>query len=242
VHDAYQRVLAAMGVTATLRIRIEGGGVRRLPDRLDLPVDSIIRLALSQRPDVAASYAALKASQSGVVAARAEFMPKVFVSGALKSGSSDFNVTGLPTIGSQSSSTGILIGATVPLYDGGVRDAQLKRAQSQAAAAEESFRKTQMEAVTEIVVAFNTLRTALASYKAAGNLTSAASITYDAAVEAYKNGVGTVMAATEADTDLLNARLARVEAYAASLISAADLAFMIGAMTSADSLGSLAPR
>ena len=234
VRDSYQTLLSAMGVTATLRIKIGEIGRRRLPPTLDAPAEAMIRQALSQRPDIAASYAAFKASKSAIAAAEAEFLPKVFVAGGLATGTNGFNVNGLPTINTQATGIGVLFGATVPLFDAGLRSAQLTKAQSQASAAEQSFKKTQMDAVTEIVAASNALRTALESFHAASNLVRTAAITHDAAVAAYQNGVGTVTAATDADTGLLNARLAQADTHAASLIAAANLAFVMGALTSSE--------
>lgn len=239
--DAYQALIAAMGITATLPLKIATAEKRRLPDAVNLPLDPMIQLALAQRPDVAASYSAVKAGKAGIKAAEAEFLPKVFVAGAVASAQGNFNATGLPTIGQQATGMGVLVGATVPLYDAGLRAAQLKQAKSRAAAAESDFRRTQTLAVTEIVGASNTLRTALQSYKAASALVSAASITYDAALEAYRNGVGTVTAATAADSDLIDARQAQADAHAAALIAASNLAFVVGAMTSAEDGPALPP-
>jgi len=234
VRDSYQTLLLAMGVPPTLRIAIGDVGKRRLPSTLDAPTEGIIRKALAQRPDIAASYASVKARRSAVTAAEAEFLPKVFVAGGLATGTHGFNVNGLPTINNQATGIGVLFGATVPLFDAGLRSAQLAKAESQVATAEQNFKKAQMDAASQIVVASNTLRTALESFHAASELVRTASITHDAAVEAYKNGVGTVTAATEADTGLLNARLAQADAHAASLIAAADLAFVMGALTSSE--------
>ncbi|BDG73507.1 TolC family protein [Roseomonas fluvialis] len=234
--DAYQALVAAMGVNATQRIRIEDDGQRRLPDAPDLPLDEMVRLALSRRPDVMASYLAMRSSAAGIAAARAEFLPNVFVAGALASGQGSFNAGGLPTIGQQATGSGVLIGATVPLYDGGLRIARLRQAQAQAAAAEGTFERTQMMAVTEIVAATNALRTALEAHRAASALVAAASTTYEAALAAYRNGVGTVTAATAADSGLLDGRQAQTDAQAAALVGAANLAFVVGAMTSRDSV------
>ncbi|QRG08402.1 hypothetical protein EZH22_08985 [Xanthobacter dioxanivorans] len=86
-----------------------------------------------------------------------------------------------------------------------------------------------------ICVAGNALRAALESHKAASALASAASTTYDAALAAYRNGVGTV---TVADSGLLDARQAQADA----LIGAADLAFVVGAMTSGDAFTAAVQR
>ena len=240
--DTYQALITAMGVNAMTQIRVADAGQRRLPDVPTAPLDAMVTLALSQRPDVVASYSAVQASKAGIKAAEVEFLPKVFVAGAVASGEGSFDVNGLSNIGQQATGTGVLIGATVPLFDGGLRVAQLKQAQSQAAAAENTFKQTQTLAVTEIVVARNALRTALESYKAARALATAAATTYDAAFEAYKHGVGTVTVATTADSGLLDARQAEADAHAAVLTSAANLAFVLGAMTSTEAAAGMAQR
>ncbi len=230
--DAYQALLAAMSVSPTLNIKVANSGRRRLPAPADVSTDEMIQQALARRPDVLASYANMKAGEAGINVANADFLPKVFLSGVAGQGTSGFNTAGLPTIGQQGSGAGVLVGATMPIYDGGLRAANLKAAESRAAVARATFAKTQEEAVREMVVASNTLRSALASYRAASKLTDAAAITYDAALDAYRNGLGTVTAATVADSGLLDARQARADAHAASLVAAANLAFVLGAMTS----------
>jgi outer membrane protein TolC len=232
--DAYQAVITAMGVNPLLKLRIKVGDRRAFPRSANLPIEAMVKLALSQRPDVAASYSTMLASQAGIRAAEAEFMPKVYVAGSVGSGQSGFNVNGLPTIGQQASGTGFLVGATVPIYDSGLRAAQLEQARSRAKSAQVAFERTQTVAVTEIVAASNALRTALASYHASNALAAAAATTHKAAVAAYKNGLGTITTATAADTALLDARQAQADAHAAVLVSAANLAFVVGAMTSGD--------
>ncbi|MFK8252105.1 TolC family protein [Ancylobacter terrae] len=232
--DTYQALISTLGINATARLRVANSGTRRLPAPADVPLDAMVKLALAQRPDVAASYSALAASRAGIKAAEVEFLPKVFVAGAIATGDSNFNANGLPTIGQQATGSGVLIGATMPLYDAGLRAAQLKQAQARAEAAESLFRRVQTDAVGEIVAASNALRTALESYRAATALAGAASTTYDAAIDGYRNGVGTVTAANAADSGLLDARQAQADAHASALIAAANLAFVVGALTSRD--------
>lgn len=234
--DAYQNLLAAVGVNAALEVDAVSAARRPLPAPDSAPLEATIQLALSQRPDVAASYAAMQASKAGVKAAEADYLPKVYAGGNVASGSGDFDVSGLPSIGQQGSGTGLLVGVTVPLYDAGLREARVRDAQSRAEMAADEFARVQTAAVTEIVGARNALRTALESHRAATALVGAASITYDAAFAAYRGGVGTVDAATAADTALLDARQAQTEAHAAALIGAANLAFAVGSLTSRESL------
>ncbi|WP_334175197.1 TolC family protein [Pseudoxanthobacter sp.] len=241
LRDARQGLLNAMGVNPMLQMRLADSTRRPLPDAVGLPVDALVEMALAQRPDVAASYAAMKASRSGIDVARAGRMPKVFLAGAVATGTGSFNANGLPTIGQQASGTGVLVGATVPIFDGGLRAAQVKQAESLAATAESLYRKTQSDAAAEVVASANALRTALESYRAASALVRAAATTYDAALEAYRNGVGTITAATAANNGLLDAREAQADAHAAALVAAANLAFVMGAMTSTEAAMSRTP-
>lgn len=234
--NAYQLLLSAMGVNSMLDIKVASSLGRNLPTRYDGVTQAALESALSRRADLLASYAAVQASQSGIKAAQASFMPKVFVAGTLSSGNGSFNAGHLPDIGNQSSRAGMLVVASVPLFDGGLRAAQFKNAQSVANAASETFRKVQLDAVTEIVVASNALKTALAANTAAIKLVQTSSTTFDAALESYKNGLSTITIALEANNGLLDAKLAQSDAQAAAQIAAANLAFFTGALTSATSL------
>lgn len=231
--DAWQSLLGAMGVSPSLQIKIDYAQDKPLPEMGSNPTQSMIKLALSRRPDVLASYAAAQAAASGITAAEADFLPKVYLAGAVAGGHGRFDIQGLPSVGSQTSSSNILVGVSVPLYDGGIRAARVKEAESRAAAANELFKKTQDIAVREIVISANTLRSALESNKAASNLVSTAFITYDAALDSFRNGVGTITVANEAANGLLTAQQMRVDAHAAALIAAANLAFVMGEMTQA---------
>src|SRR5690606_7972139 len=102
--------------------------------------------------------------------------------------------------------------------------------QARADQASELWRRTQRDALHEMVAADTDLRSALQSYETATELVSTADTAYAAALGAYRNGVGTITLAIEAATDLLDARLVQSDAHAASLMAAANLAFVMGQM------------
>ncbi|MCE9786453.1 TolC family protein [Shewanella chilikensis] len=229
---AYQNLLAAVGVNAELKVDAQRVASQELPTPYASSLEELIRQALSQRPDVAASYAALQASKAGIEAAKAGYLPKVYLGGNISWGSGNFDASGLPSIGQQGTGSGVLLGITVPIYDGGLRDAQIREAKSKAETAADEFQSVQTAAVTEIVAAYNALKISLESYQAASVLVAAASTTYEATLAAYQNGVGTIDAVTTADTALLDARQAQGDAHAAALASSINLAFVVGALTS----------
>lgn len=229
--DAWQELLGAIGISPTYHFTISYSSDKTLPEMRGMPTQSMIKLALSRRPDVLASFAAAQAATSGIRAAEADFLPKVYVAGAVAGGNGRFDVQGLPSVGSQTSSSNILVGVSVPIYDGGIRAARVKESESRASAASEAFKKTRDLAVREIMVSANTLRSAIETNNAALELVSTATITYDAALESYRNGVGTITVVNEAENSLLTARQLSSDAYAAARIAAADLAFVMGELT-----------
>lgn len=231
--NKYLSLLSAAGLSPTTQVTIATPPKRRLPESSDAMTDKRLRQALARRPDIAASYAAIKAAEAGVKAAEAEFMPKVFLGAVAAKSRTNFDIRGLPELSQQATSGGVLLGVTVPLFDGGLRRARLSQEQINVEQAKEGMRERQREAVREIVAAETLLRSSLESHQAASELVQTAVIVYDAAFASYKEGVGTISLATEAATGLLDARQARADAYAAALIAAADLAFLLGQMTSA---------
>jgi outer membrane protein len=240
--DAYLTLISAMGISPLTKIRVADMSRRRLSIAMTGPVENVISTALARRPDVLSAYALQKASLAKVRAAEAEFFPKVFLSGNRAYNSGNLNITAIPSIGDQAAtvnlsgnrnSSTVLVGATVPIYDAGVRAATLAQAQADADNAETMLTRRQNEAVRQIVLSDNALRTSLSAYSASQALASAAQTTFDSALAAYRNGVGSITDVTLAQSQLLQARNASTDAYSTSLSAAASLALSTGALGTA---------
>ena len=230
--DAYQALLAAMGVSPMTEIMVDDVADRSLPETIAEPTEAMIATALSQRPDVLAAYSRLKTSEASIRAAEAAFRPKIYLGGMAAADNASFSVSGLPGVGQQATSSGVLVGMAVPIFTGGLTRARVAEAKSLSESADQVFRQTQDAAAREIVMASDTLRTAIAAHTAANDLSEAAAITYDAALTAYRSGVGTITDATAADSALLDAWQAEADAHAAALVAASTFAFSLGKMTS----------
>lgn len=152
----------------------------------------------------------------------------MYLAGALAGGSGHFDVQGLPEISQRTSSSNILIGVSIPLYEGGMRQSRMSNAQSDIQLAQENLRKSQDTAIKEISLSENALRSALEANKAAKNLVDTAQLSYTASVDFFNNGLGTVTEINTAEIALLNAQLSHIDAYTGSLIAAVDLAFALG--------------
>lgn len=121
-----------------------------------------------------------------------------------------------------------MIGVSIPLYEGGIRQSRMANAQSEIRLAQENLRKSQDLAIKEISISENALKSALEANKASKNLVETTQLTYTASVEFYRNGLGTVTEINTAEVALLNAQMSQIDAYTGSQIAAVDLAFALG--------------
>ncbi|KWI98696.1 RND transporter [Burkholderia ubonensis] len=240
--DGYLGLVSALGISPLSKPTIAALPPRPLPPALRASVDSIVADAIARRPDLQSAYALENASRAKVKAAQAEFMPKVFMSASTSYSSGGTAITALPAVGQQAPTVnlngsryggGVYVGVTIPLYDGGLRSAVLMQARNDAESASARLTRTKEEAVRQIVAAQNALQTSLASHEAATALVAAAQTTYDAALTAYRNGVGSVTDATLAQSQLLAAKNADVDSYCGALSAAASLALATGTIGSA---------
>ncbi len=222
-----------MGISPLTHIKIADVSRRKLSaDMLD-PIDQIVSDALARRPDVLGAYAAHEVSLDKLRAAKAEFMPKLFLAGTGSYANGGLNVTALPGIGQDASTVNlsanhvgatVLLGITVPLYDGGRRRAMEWQARSDAAKTDATLAQIRDEATREIVVAGNGVKTSVSAFEASAALAAASQVTFDAALAAYRNSVGSITDVTRAETLLLEANNTSADAYSTALSAAATLA------------------
>ena len=240
--NAYLGLLSAMGVSPRAEIKVADVSDRRLSPALANSADAVISDALARRPDILAAYAAQKASLANVRAAEVDYLPKLFVASTGAYNSGHISVSGIPGIGNLSPVTNlggsgfgatVLAGVAFPLYDAGERAALLKQAEAKADSAKLTLVRTRDEAVRQIVLSNNALRTSLSAYKASTALSSAAQTTFDAALTAFRSGVGPITDAISAQTALLQARNASTDAYSMALAAAATLALSTGSLGAA---------
>lgn len=238
--DTYLALLTAAGVSANAHIALADVSGRSLTPADATLSDDMIKSAVARRPDVLAAYAAARSARNRITAARDAFRPSIFMTGNVSYMSGGLNLTSVPGAGNDSTSTLnmsgnrfstlILGGITVPIFDGGLRAALLKRAQDQSDSADATLRQAVNDSIQQIVTAQSALHTSLSAYSAAQTLHTAAQTSFDAALTSYRSGVGSVTQTEIACNGLLDAQINQADAYYASLIAAASLAFATGAI------------
>ncbi|MEL0027586.1 MAG: TolC family protein [Perlucidibaca sp.] len=235
--DSYLALVSALGISPLSRLTVSGLPERSLSPALIRPVEQVVAEAVARRPDVRAAYALAKAGTARVEMARSAFMPKVFMSASTAYGSGRAGITTIPPVGDLSASlspsgsrhdNGVFMGVTIPLYDGGRRAALLAQARGDADSAAVRLGRVREEAVRQIVVSQNALRTSLASQEAAQALLEASQTSYDAAFAAYRHGVGSITDTLRTQNQLLAARSSCADSRSAVLSAAATLALATG--------------
>ncbi|KQR89941.1 RND transporter [Burkholderia sp. Leaf177] len=239
--NAYLALISAMGISPLSKPAIAEMPARALPAPVSDSIERIVSDAIARRPDVLSAYAAERINFARVKSAESEFMPKVFLAanGAYNTGNS--SISAVPGIGQQLPTVNlsggryggsVIVGVTIPLYDGGLRQAVLAQTRNDADSASTRLVRSREDAVRQIVVAQNTLQTSLAANAAARELLGAAQTTYDAAFDAYRQGVGSITDALLAQNQLLVAKNANADSYSGALSAAAALALATGAIDS----------
>ncbi len=106
-----------------------------------------------------------------------------------------------------------------PLYQGGLKQNQVRLAESRRAAAEDALDASSTAALREVALAFDQVGTGLSQYDAAVALQAAAQTSYDSASDAFAHGVGTFADAVSAATALAAARATVAKVHAQALIN-----------------------
>jgi outer membrane protein len=240
--QAYAALLAATGVSPLETIQIAPVMHHSLSTDDLAPVDQIVRDALARRPDVLAGYNTLQASRASVRIAEAQNRPKIFLSGTGAYVSGQLGISAVPSIGEQLPTLNItgnqwngtvLVGMSIPIFDGHRRANAIRQAKNDEDKAAATLDQVRLNAMREVVSAQIALRTSLAANDAAQVLKATAQTSYDATLDSYKQGVGTVTATVDAETHLFQAELAEDDAYTSALSSAATVVFATGTLGTA---------
>jgi outer membrane protein TolC len=227
---AYTDLIATIGLDADVRMEIADSSERPLPAQPPEEIEPILRDALTNRPDVIAALGRIEAAQGVLKSKRAAYYPEVALAAQAYQNMGSLSTDGSQYYNVNKPGGNILLSIKVPLFDGGARDSNTAIAQSEVAAAREKLDQVRDTAVQQVVSAYNDLKTSLASYTAALALRDAARTSYDAAFDAYRNGVGTYTEVASEQTSLARADAEMEDAHANAFTAAAALALATGAI------------
>lgn len=231
-HAAYGALVASMGIAPSARITTMDSSEQKLPAAPSGDVDRVVRDALANRPDIIAALGKIRAAEAKLSGARASYYPTIGMEAQGYENVGAMSSQGSPYYSVAKPGANILLRLSLPLFDGGTRDAGVAIARSEVAAARASLDQTRDTAVQQVTDAYDALQTSFAEYASALALTDAAHTAFDAAFDAYRSGVGTYTDLVNDETAVSEGQGAREDAHANVFTAAAALAFATGAILS----------
>jgi len=229
---AYANLIATLGVAADAQINIADSSEQPLPAEPPDNVETLLRDALTNRPDVVAALGKIDAAEAELKSQRGAYYPTIALAGQVYQNLGALSTEGSPYSSVNRPGAGIFLTLSVPVFDGGARASRTSVARSQVAAARDKFDQARDAAAQQVVNAYNDLKSSLAAHSAAVALRMAAQTAYDAALEAYVQGVGTYTDVANEQTALERANAEQEDAHASVFTAAAALAFATGAVQS----------
>jgi outer membrane protein len=226
--DAQVALMQSLGVVPTTQLQIAEVEEKQFEENPEESLEALIDRALSQRPDLVAQLANLRASQDKVRLARAAYYPKISLEGTAGEEKLDVNAYSSPYVGNSKPTYGIGVAIDLPIFDGYIRANNLKLAQSQLREAEAALADSRNAAVAQVWQAYTDLKTALRKQESADKLLTAAQSAFDASLEAYQHGLGTYVDTQNAQQNVTAARSTVVDTRAAILTGTAALALSVG--------------
>lgn len=224
--DAQVALAESLGILPTPQMQI--AQISAEPYGLADSLESLISRALSQRPDLVAKLAKLRAARADLKQAQAAYYPRIGVNAHVGGTEMDVSIKSSPFFGGSGPEYGGGLFVEVPIFDGFLRRNKVKLAQSELRAAQAELEEARDSATREVWKAYTDLQTAIRKQESADKLLVAAETAFAAALEAYKNGVGTYIDTVNAERNVTAARSAGVDTRAAIFTGAATLALSVG--------------
>ncbi|RQS26480.1 RND transporter [Burkholderia sp. Bp8989] len=194
-----------------------------LPEDVPVLVPSSLLLF---RPDIQAADATLKASAESVGAATAQMFPQISLSASMgKAGYSwPALLSGVGAVWSVGASL------TQPLFHGGALYAQREAAMAHYDAAVENYRATVLTAFQDVADILTSLDADASQLRAWNNVTAAALVSRNEAMERARLGALPLSAARSTDEEYQSARLNEIRSSAGRLADTARLFHAMGAL------------
>lgn len=222
---AYGTLANVMGWDANQSLILAPRTAVNLDQNIEQDIDALIEQARMRRPDLVASEAQVKAAQASIDASRAAAKPTVSVSVSNNSqNGSDLSSSNTGSIG---------LNLTIPLFGGFEPSYRIRSAEALAETRAAQRDRLRLQISLDVWSAYQSLRTANESARAAQVLVTSAEESYRVALGRYKAGVGNILDTLNAQSALASARQQKIQADLNWNIARANLAQAIGGLDNA---------
>jgi outer membrane protein TolC len=186
-------------------------------------VDSLIELAIRNRPELAQARAEAAVASSQIKVARSGYLPALSVSAI--GGNNASNVSGFA-----GNSYSVTLGVQMPVFTGFSNGYDVAAANEQYQAAIARTEVTRQQVIQQVFTSYYTLRTAADRVRTAHDLLTSATQSESVARGRYKEGVGSIVDLLVAQSALASARAQDVDTRWQWRTSLAQLAHDVGVL------------
>lgn len=222
---AYGTLANVMGLAANQALKLAPSVLVQPLQSIDQDINALIEQARMRRPDLIASEAQLKAAEAGINASRAAAKPTVSV--AMSNNFQD----GSSLTSTNNSALGMTV--SIPLFSGYAPTYRIRSAEAFADVRAAQRDQLRLQISLDVWRAYQNLRTANESIRAAAVLVSSAEESARVALGRYKAGVGNILDTLNAQSALASARQQQIQANLNWNIARAALAQSIGGLDNA---------
>jgi TolC family type I secretion outer membrane protein len=170
-----------------------------------LPLESAIKYAMGNRPEVAQTAAAIQSAREGVKYAKSGHLPAVALTGY-----EDWNDRDFP--GAKNNNWGVSLTTQLNVFDAGLTDAQVKQAESGVGKAEEQARQTRDAVSLDVRQQYLSMQEAEKRIQTSKVAVDKAEEDFKIAQVRYNAGVGTNLDVIDAQVALNQAKTNYVQA------------------------------
>lgn len=222
---AYGSLANVMGLDAGQPLMLAPRAAVSPEQHMEQDINALIEEARQRRPDLLASESQLRAAEASIAASRAAAKPTVSLSVSNNSqNGSDLSSSNTGAIG---------LSVSIPLFEGYAPSYRIRSAEALAETRAAQRDRLRLQISLDVWNAYQALRTAGQSVRAAEVLLESAEESSRVALGRYRAGVGNILDTLNAQSALASARQQKIQADLNWHIARATLAQAMGALDNA---------
>ncbi|XVN41609.1 MAG: TolC family protein [Rickettsia endosymbiont of Argas persicus] len=201
-----------------------------LPQNLPNSLDELTRRAVNLNPDIDSARHSVTSAKAQEMAEKGKLLPQVSIQ--LQSGRTDYSPQNINTEQINGRNVTTTLSVNIPIYpNGGAQYSRIRSAKNQtrnsAIQLDSTIKQTQANAIS----VWEGFEAAKSRIIAAGQGVDAAQISYDGTVQEEIVGSKTMLDVLSAEEKLYEAKITRVDAYKASILTAYQMKLLTGELT-----------
>ncbi len=224
VEVAYATLLFDMGLPSNISIATQNFPTTLPENDLLPPVDTLIAVAMQNRPDLLAAEANLHEQEANLTVAKTQYLPKF---------NYDFNIAknyysqGLHDKYNFASTFSV----SMPLFSGFYYRNAIKLAKAVKKEAQEQVKEAELNVIKQITTYHHGVKVAYETLKFGAAYLEAAQEEYTVSLSKYKQGTNTIVDVVNAQSSLADARARLISAFQQWYTSLANLAYSTGILS-----------